>query len=294
MNQAHRLRVGSFNIKVGVDSSLRRIASDLYSLHLDLCAYQEIARDWSLGTSIDQVSYLATCQAHSKAVFFPLLKRDWCLDPYRGGPFHFDDFSFPSAQKFISPVDKQPNKLEDLGLHTNGDGKAHHIESAGVGAAGYYGIGLSANGSLTEKQFLLLSKEVDEQRGAFVAKWLPKANSKIRPLLVVNVHLSTDHKEREVQAYQLSMFLKQEKGPILLLGDLNDEPHSKTLQILCSEGGLENLSPPQLLEQFTFSVKKPHQRLDYILGKGVSCLNYMIDTTIQSSDHFPIWADITW
>ena len=297
--QNDRLRVGSFNIKVGVDSSLAQLAADLYKLNLDLCAYQEIAQDWSLGTSIDQLSYLSSSQQHSNSIFFPLLKRDWNLDPYLGGPFKFSDCHYyPQDQQFKKLDAKELSPQYINNYLTSCESSKLKTDYANKAPEGYYGIGLSSKGLLSNHLLLTLPQQNDEQRGTMIANWFPKREACTvkhpSPLLVINTHLSIYTEERENQAQQLSLFLRDCKRPVLLLGDLNDEPSSKTVRLLCEEAGLFHLSPPELTEEYTFSVKAPHKRLDYILGKNVTCINFGIDTSIRSSDHFPIWADITW
>ena len=120
-----------------------------------------------------------------------------------------------------------------------------------------------------------------------------------QPLRVLNTHLSVDETERYAQVLVITKYLRQSTGPLLMLGDFNDLPNSKSVQILKTELGLGNLAEsfaqsPELAEEYSFSVKNPHCRIDHILGRGLKVHNFEVAQHIKSSDHFPIWADISW
>ena len=257
-----KFRIGTFNIKVGVDSSLSQVASDLYSLGLDLCALQEVGQHWSLGQSIDQTHYLAKAQNHDHAVFHPLLERSWTLDPYKKGPFHFQSYQQP-----YHPF--------------NSD---NHL--------GYYGISLTANGKLNHIERHYLPYLDDELRGILVASWQP--NHSFKPLTIINTHLSTNANERYLQTKVLINLLNQIDGPVIMLGDFNDTPQSEIINLLNKQNGFNRLAPSNQINSYTFSVNTPQQRIDYLFGRGVNVFNYGIAEHVKSSDHFPVWADLTW
>ena len=263
----NKARVLSFNIRVGVDSSLTQVASDLCRLNAELSAFQELAKHWSLGRSIDQISYLASAQGHGDHTFMPLLQRAWSLDPYQGGPFHFEPF-------------------ESLKL-------SNKSKEAYQGDLGYYGIGVSASGVLNDEGAIYLPYIKDEQRGAQVFSW--SYGNMSQALTVLNTHLSVNESERYTQVTRIIECLKQTDTPLLILGDFNDTIESPLLQHLQSQLGLDNLASEYGLEnEFSFSVKKPNCRIDHILGRGLKVYNFGVAKTVKSSDHFPIWADISW
>ena len=260
-------RVLSFNIRVGVDSSLTQVASDLCRLNADLSAFQELAKHWSLGRSIDQTHYLASAQGHENHTFMPLLQRAWSSDPYQGGLFHFEPFEF--------------------------QGLSNETSKTYQDKFGYYGIGVSASGVLNDEGAIYLPFVTDEQRGAQVFSWFYGNMS--QPLTVLNTHLSVNESERYTQVKCIVKYLKQTDAPLLILGDFNDNIQSELLQDLQSELGLDNLASGFGLEnEFSFSVKKPSCRIDHILGRGLKVYSFGIAKTITSSDHFPVWADISW
>lgn len=260
-------RVLSFNIKVGVDSSLTQVASDLCRLNTKLCAFQEIGQHWSLGRSLDQTHYLASAQGHAHHVFMPLLKRDWSSDPYQGGPFVFEA---------VNPLE---GKFKD--------------DAVVQGSVGHYGIGLSAAGFLDHRTSIYLPYTVDEQRGAQVFTWSYGEMS--QAVTVLNTHLSVNESERWIQVEYIVDYLRKVDGPLLILGDFNDTTRSSLLQYLESELELRNLASHFALEnEYSFSVKVPNRRIDHILGRGLKVHDFGVAKSIKSSDHFPIWADISW
>ena len=266
------VRVGTFNIKVSVDSHLAEVASELCRLNLDLCALQEVGCHWSLGTSLAQHQYLAHAQDHSEAIYAPLLERNWSLDPYRGGPFSFYETTISCDQVFL--------------------GRRGREAKYGEGC-GYYGIALTARGEVESHQMIRLPKELDEPRAFIYTLWQPDP-SDLQALHVITTHLSIYEAERVQQAQVIRKMIDSLDGPLLLLGDLNDIPCSETLEILMLDGGLVDLAPLSLQSQETFSVKQPHRRIDYLLGRGLSVLQYHVDLACTSSDHFPVWAEVKW
>jgi hypothetical protein len=128
----HTARVTTFNVKVSTEASIAQIGSDLCALNPDLCAFQELGAHWSMGAQLDQLRYLAAAQDHHASAWLPLLERAWSLDPYRGGPFSYENLS-------------------------EGQPRSHR--------AGHFGVGLSAVGTFEDICFTYLPRVHDEQRG---------------------------------------------------------------------------------------------------------------------------------
>ena len=257
-------RVISFNIKVATETSLTHIGRDLCAMKADLCALQEVGVHWSMGAKVNQLAYLTSAQGHQSTSWLPLLERSWLEDPYRGGPFIFHGLS------------------SDQTLGTQ---------------AGHFGIGISAHGVFEQKKVHYLPRAEDEQRGIQQVTWR-QSHAPHRPLMVFNTHLSVNSAEQLVQIDALIKSCKDLKGPMLLLGDLNAQPESRILSRLYDHGWedlyLQANPDPYEEPRLTFSTLKPHRCIDYILGRGVTCLSAGIARHIKSSDHFPIWAEITW
>ena len=257
-------RVVSFNIKVATETTLAHLASDLCHIGADLSALQEVGSHWSMGPKLNQLAHLALAQGHDNTSWLPLLERPWSEDPYRGGPFVFNQLS---AQQDLQSQ------------------------------SGHFGIGLSARGRFENEKSHYLIRMSDEQRGIRRVDWWHPSypNS---PLTVLCTHLSVKPAERLLQIDQLVDLSESISGPSLLLGDLNDQPDSEALNRLYHQGWedlyMQGAAKASAKPRFTFSVREPHRCIDYILGRGVTCINANIDHNMSSSDHFPIWADLTW
>ena len=261
---SNKARIASYNLRVCVDGSVSSIGAQLTGLDADLCAYQEIGKHWSMGTSIDQAAYLAAAQGHAHSYHLPLLKRSWSLDPYSGGPFHFETVL-----------------TEDIQLSDED---------------GFFGVGLSASGQVLEQHVIKLHCDADEQRGAVCINWRPHESAS--PLWVLNTHLSVLPDEGLQQAKQILDWIKRCSGPLLVMGDLNAEPQSPLLQLFMTEGLVDLYRQCHPIEadkdRVTFSVKDPHRCIDYILGRDVHAQRFEVARDVVCSDHFPIWVEVTW
>lgn len=263
-HRSTHVRVASFNIKVATETALAHVSRDLCQLGADLCALQEVGAHWSMGPQLNQLAHLAAAQGHQATAWLPLLERSWSEDPYQGGPFRFRNLSSHNALK--------PH-------------------------AGHFGIGLSAHGQFSHLRRYYLSQASDEQRGVLRVRWLhPHAPD--RSLTVLCTHLSFKPQERRSQIEELIQLSGSISGPALLLGDFNDDPDSESLTRLYTAGWRDlyqqSTSGTSHQPRWTFSAQSPHRCLDYILGRGVTCTDAGIARDVYSSDHFPIWADLTW
>jgi len=154
---------------------------------------------------------------------------------------------------------------------------------------GAFGIALLARWPLETPQIQKLPRERDEQRVLLSAQLLAPEGA----VQIFNTHLSIFEPERLEQAAWIRERLRSQTGPLILMGDLNDEPESACLKHF---GGLD------LLDCFdqagegpeeTFSVLSPTRRLDYIiLGGGLKPIGARVLRAAHASDHFPLLAEL--
>ena len=222
-----------------------------------------------MGTPIHQAALLASAQGHESCEWLPLLERAWRDDPYRGGRFHFTSL--------------EPDQV------TASD-------------AGHFGVALSARGQLKSRRAHHLYRDRDERRGLLEVEWSPEPQA--QPLTVYCAHLSVYPEERLRQVDELIEIMARSSGPAILIGDLNDDPDSECLRRLTQPragtswrdlaSDLISDSASSSEPPLTFSVKAPERRIDYILGRDVECIAAGVASDVRSSDHFPIWADLSW
>ena len=113
-------------------------------------------------------------------------------------------------------------------------------------------------------------------------------------LMFVNVHFDwvDDDRYRFAQAECLRKYLDQLAIPYVLLGDFNDEPGSRTLELL-SKGALEAKKPTG--KRLTWSSTEPQMEIDFIFTAPIErwkvIMVDVIDETI-ASDHRPVIAEL--
>jgi len=154
---------------------------------------------------------------------------------------------------------------------------------------GHFGVAASAEVSLEAPQQWLLPRDRDEQRTLASYQLRPKGWP--QPITAMITHLSISQEEREAQARFIAAQVEACEGPLILLGDLNDLPDSETLKTL-GAAGLTDHWPALHGEErgFSFSVKEPNRRIDYLLTRGLRCVELELLTWVKSSDHFPLWG----
>lgn len=128
------------------------------------------------------------------------------------------------------------------------------------------------------------------------------------PLLVYNVHLDTRINVGE-RIRQLQPVLKAAQGQSLeatvIGGDFNTNPlrwlfHLIPLFPSNQAGALDEFmrakgfGTPLSDAGVTARRKFPRERLDSLFTQGVSVQASGVDRTVKSSDHYPVWIDVSW
>ncbi|HLU45510.1 MAG TPA: endonuclease/exonuclease/phosphatase family protein [Natronosporangium sp.] len=115
------------------------------------------------------------------------------------------------------------------------------------------------------------------------------------PFTVVGTHLSYDPVELPEHAQQLSRWLTQLPGPVILAGDLNDQPGGPAWEIL-QPGRVDAATVDGAVAADTFPAVAPDRRIDAILVDPEvtvrSC--WVVDSAAarRASDHLPVVADL--
>lgn len=119
-----------------------------------------------------------------------------------------------------------------------------------------------------------------------------------RELLLWNTHL--DYRPDDVERWSsageiLEELARSKELPVVLCGDLNDVPESRTLTRL-KDRFMDAWESAGTGESRTHSSTIPSKRIDYILirrGSGIRVLKaWTIDS--RASDHRPVVADLEW
>jgi len=153
---------------------------------------------------------------------------------------------------------------------------------------GKYGLGMLS------KHPILAAKEIklptgNEPRVALACKiQLPDR----REIMVVNLHFDwvEDDKFRFQQAKELAKYLDTLTLPYVLMGDFNDQPQSRTLDLL-SRGTMAAVKPRQ--DRFTFPSMKPTIEIDFIFAAPQEDWQLNFSRVLNgkvTSDHRPFLA----
>lgn len=153
---------------------------------------------------------------------------------------------------------------------------------------GAYGMGILTRYAIVSTREVLLPEGNEPRVALAVDVRLPGD----RPLTIVNVHFDwvRDDAFRYAQAEALTKYLDALTTPYLLLGDFNDVPESRTLQLFFSRAG-EAAKPAD--DRLTFSSTEPGREIDFIFYAPATAFTAaevrVIDEPV-ASDHRPVLA----
>lgn len=212
------------------------------------------------------------------------------------GPSQMDTLAawFPEFQFVFRPAQMQPNTLQD--------GRTEE----GVAIMSKYPI-IAHN---TTMLFINRSNSADlHQRVLLHAQiYIPNLGK----VHVFVTHLSLSHEAREQSVVQICNIMKQQQAPVILLGDLNAEPHERAVRYLTGDAVLPGGDRCQLQDTwrdtnpkdqkgYTFNTLEGvlSKRIDYIMfhdstfctqANQVQVLDDGERRTSAASDHLPILA----
>ncbi|NNJ26078.1 endonuclease/exonuclease/phosphatase family protein [Alienimonas chondri] len=157
---------------------------------------------------------------------------------------------------------------------------------------GRYGLAILSKFPIESSRVVKLPAGGEPRVALMVEVRPPGAAAEAPPVTIVNVHFDwlSDDRDRFRQATTLKKELDALPGPYLLLGDFNDTPGSRTLELL-SRGCLEAKKPAD--DRFTFSAVKPSTEIDYIFAApadGWSVEGARVIDERVASDHRPVFA----
>jgi endonuclease/exonuclease/phosphatase family metal-dependent hydrolase len=167
-------------------------------------------------------------------------------------------------------------------------GLPHHLFVGAItdSTGGRFGIALLSRWPFLSADTTLLPRDIDEQRVL-----LRTRIGAPTPFTVLATHLARKSKDRLKQAPVVGAAAAAAEGPVVLLGDFNDEPTSATLKSI--KGALVDcFEVAGKGARETFSVKDPKESIDYILcGAGFEPVGpARVERAAIASDHFPVIA----
>ena len=155
-------------------------------------------------------------------------------------------------------------------------------------SGGHYGIGLLTRHQFVDVHNIKLPHPVDrmEQRGLLKGTFiLPDGDT----IMFACTHLEAfDSVSRAAQAQFILNHFANSTLPVILAGDLNASPDDPVIGLLTSQW-LDCTA-----SDFTFSVKDPKEKIDYILARPKQAWRTIESQVIpvEMSDHYPVIATL--
>lgn len=158
---------------------------------------------------------------------------------------------------------------------------------------GEYGLAVLSKTPIEEITRIPLPPGKREPRVALAVRTTPSVSGS--PIVFVSLHFDWlgDDAERFAQAQSLIEQLDNEDLPIILAGDFNDTPDSRTMQLVF--GSFENADKPAH-DRFTFSSIEPRREIDFVVyrpGAAFAGSAWVVDEPM-ASDHRPVVADLVY
>jgi endonuclease/exonuclease/phosphatase family metal-dependent hydrolase len=155
---------------------------------------------------------------------------------------------------------------------------------------GWYGVAILSRFPILATEHKLYRNRREAERRGFIRA---EVEVKGQRLNFVTTHLDYQYSDgRLFEAEQLTEELDKCAGPLIVVGDLNDEPSGPAYKLLASrfsdtwtgnEGGL------------TFPSIKARKRIDYVFLRGGERVEVSKATVVDSpaSDHLPLLVDLS-
>ena len=164
----------------------------------------------------------------------------------------------------------------------------YYIFSKGIDLEkGEYGTAILSKQPIerVEKHFLPSPVESERRSLAVIEVTIHK-----KKLLFANTHLDLRDKNKIEQAKFITHRFKNEKLPVILVGDLNSEPKDPAIAELGKVFIKSNIA-----NGFTFPQDKPNTEIDYIMinkTANAKFANHRILDEKYASDHRPLYVEI--
>lgn len=165
---------------------------------------------------------------------------------------------------------------------------AHNLDYQG----GQYGVAILSKfpiGTIDHRMYQ--NKREAERRGMIRIE--VKIDGKV--VNFVTTHLDYQYQDgRLFEAEQMLDFLGTIKGPLIIVGDLNDEPTGSAYKLILNQFDDAWLSSHQTADGFSYPADKPIKRIDYVFirkSDGLKIKKAWVVETL-ASDHVPIVTEI--
>ncbi len=155
---------------------------------------------------------------------------------------------------------------------------------------GEYGLAILSRWPVVDRWSIALPRGKDEPRAALAVRTQPEGASV--PLVFVSLHFDwkRDEGARLAQAGVLVDALASVVDPLIVAGDFNAQPGSKTMELIG-----ESMEPvPKVGDPFTIPSTSPEREIDFVVVRPAVAFagaSRVIDEPL-ASDHRPVLAEL--
>jgi endonuclease/exonuclease/phosphatase family metal-dependent hydrolase len=157
---------------------------------------------------------------------------------------------------------------------------------------GQYGVAILSRLPIRATDHRLYKNTREAERRGFIRA---EVNVNGRVLNFVTTHLDYQYDDgRLFEAQQLLSALKDVKGPLIVVGDFNDNPAGRAYQLMRYQFDDAWIQSRGTDLGFSYPTDKPAKRIDYIFIRSTDRVRskhaWIVST--EASDHIPVVADL--
>ena len=176
---------------------------------------------------------------------------------------------------------------EKLGMQARVGANIRSRDECGTGRQSIYGDALLSRHPILEWRHVLLPNHGGEQRG-LLETVLEVDGQRVR---VVSTHLEYGSaSERKTQAEAVAAHLESSTEPVVVMGDMNGEPHDSALAPLRA-AFTDAWEATGDGDGFTNPSSNPRRRIDYVFFRGLTPATVEVLDS-KASDHLAVRADL--
>lgn len=157
---------------------------------------------------------------------------------------------------------------------------------------GHYGVAILSRFKINSIDHRMYQNKRESERRGMI-----RVEVKIDRKLVnfVTTHLDYQFADgRLFEAEQMLNFLSDIKGPLIVVGDFNDEPSGSTYKLMMNQFDDAWVNSRQTAKGWSYPADQPIKRIDYIFLRKADGLkakkSWVVET--QASDHIPVVAEL--
>ena len=165
---------------------------------------------------------------------------------------------------------------------------AHNLDYQG----GQYGVAILSRFKINSIDHRMYQNRRETERRGMI-----RAEVRIDGKLVhfVTTHLDYQFVDgRLFEAEQMLDFLRDIKGPLIVVGDFNDEPSGSTYKLMMNQFDDAWVNSRQKATGWSYPADKPIKRIDYVLIRKTARLKAKKSWVVETlaSDHIPVVVEL--